>query len=263
MFEINEIQPFGAIVTNNELEDLCNIDTKTLIQLLDKYKILVLKNFEPMEDTKYINFCKSLGSLMQWEFGPLLNVRMEQDPKNHIFSKGRVELHWDGAFTKETPRINAFQCISSSNDGNGGETLFVDTTKIIHDTDKKIIEEWKKINLTYITEKKAHYGGTVNVKLVEKHPHKQEDIIRYIEINNEDNLEVNPVQCDICTPNTININKDNFLSQITKNLYKPTYMYRHKWSTGDYMLIDNNAVLHGRAKVEGNVNRHLKRIHIL
>jgi len=53
------------------------------------------------------------------------------------------------------------------------------------------------------------------------------------------------------------------MKNITTTLYDPRYMYRHRWAVGDYMLIDNNSVLHGRARVEGNVKRHLKRVHIL
>ncbi len=46
-------------------------------------------------------------------------------------------------------------------------------------------------------------------------------------------------------------------------MYDPRCMYRHSWHQGDYLIYDNHALLHGRSKIEGNIARHLQRIHIL
>ncbi|MFV5641303.1 TauD/TfdA family dioxygenase [Acinetobacter oleivorans] len=264
MFSVKDLSPFGALITaSGDHDNINEIGAEVLNNLLSQYKVLVFRGFKALPDPQYINFCESLGNLMYWEFGALLNVKMEQDPKNHIFSKGRVELHWDGAFAKQTPRINAFQCTVSSEDGRGGETLFVDTTRILKDIPSSQLEDWKKIKLSYSTEKKAHYGGSIDVNLIENHPHKGHSVIRFIEIENEDNQEVNPVQLSIKDKNHQPVESQEIVQSITEILYDPKYMYQHQWVSGDYMLIDNNSVLHGRAKVEGNVNRHLKRVHIL
>jgi len=265
MLNPKPITPFGAIIfsENSEKQNIREIAPGVITSLLFEHKILVFRGFKPMEDNEYVDFCRSLGDLMFWEFGALLNVRMEQDPKNHIFSKGRVELHWDGAFASQTPRINAFQCISSSEDGIGGETLFVDTTRIIRDTSEDTLQSWSKVELCYSTEKKAHYGGTINVRLIESHPHQNHTIIRFVEVNNEDNLDVNPVRFSVTGLDGASLSAGDFMKNITTTLYDPRYMYRHRWAVGDYMLIDNNSVLHGRARVEVNVKRHLKRVHIL
>jgi len=264
MFNGKSINPFGVTIFSNESasQDLEKIRPDMLTDLLFKHKILVLRGFNSLPDDEYMAFCQSLGDLMFWEFGAILNVRMEQDPKNHIFSKGRVELHWDGAFAAQTPRINVFQCVSSSEEGVGGETLFVDTTRILDDISEDALHIWSKIKLSYSTEKKAHYGGTTNVQLVENHPHQNHKVLRFIEIENEDNLDVNPVRFSM-TGLDDEVASREFIKELTANLYDPRYMYRHRWIAGDYMLIDNNSVLHGRAKVAGNVKRHLKRIHIL
>jgi len=265
MFNNKPIHPFGTTIFADELtsSDLRKISSNALTDFLFKHKILVLRGFKALPDDEYVDFCQSLGDLMLWEFGAVLNVRMEQDPKNHIFSKGRVELHWDGAFAAQTPRINAFQCVSSSEDGVGGETLFVDTTRILDDASEDTLQLWSKMKLSYSAEKKAHYGGTINVQLIENHPHQSHKILRFIEIDNEDNLDVNPVGLSVTGLGDEDDDTADFIKALTTKLYDPHYMYRHRWVAGDYMLIDNNSVLHGRAKVSGNVKRHLKRIHIL
>lgn len=265
MLNIKLINPFGALIVadRKDTSKMDKIDKNILNDLLSQHKILVFRGFSPMQDDDYVAFCRSLGDLMLWDFGAILNVKMEQDPKNHIFSRGRVELHWDGAFASQTPRINAFQCISSSTNGIGGETLFVDTTRILENTSEKTLKKWADLKLTYSTEKKAHYGGEISVNFIEDHPHRNHKIIRFIEVDNEDNQNINPVQFHAEGLSNENGSQENFFKQITAMLYDPKYMYRHRWSAGDYMLIDNNSVLHGRAKVEGNVKRHLKRIHIL
>lgn len=265
MLHTKLIHPFGALISSDEIKtkNVKDICIAKLTELVFKHKILVLRGFDLIPDIDYIRFCESFGKIMLWDFGAILNVKMEHDPKNHIFSKGRVELHWDGAFTLETPKINIFQCIASSDNSAGGETLFVDTTKVINDTNDIILNQWSQVKLRYSTEKKAHYGGSIEVNFIEKHPHQGHDIIRFIEIDNEDNLGVNPITSSTDGLNGAYRNDEEFFKEITDILYNPKYMYRHNWSTGDYMLVDNNSVLHGRAKIKGNIKRHLKRVHVL
>ncbi|WP_025810127.1 TauD/TfdA dioxygenase family protein [Pseudomonas chlororaphis] len=264
MNHLEPLSPFGLVIHAAEPKAVpTSIAPDVLTDLLKEHRVLVLRGFSALEDGPYADFCQTFGELMLWEFGAVLNVRLEQNPKNHLFSKGRVELHWDGAFAQQIPKINVFQCVASSSSGDGGETLFVDTTRLLADASAHERQLWDAIELSYSTEKKAHYGGDIHVRFIDDHPHFPWKVLRFIETENEDNLEVNPVKAVIKGFSDDHVRQEAFVRDLTRRMYADSYMYKHRWKQGDYMLIDNNSVLHGRAKVHGNVSRHLKRVHVL
>ena len=265
MYTLSDNQPFGAIVTAVLKDtDIRELDTSELEQLLFRHHLLVFRGFSALSDTDYTAFCRQFGALLEWDFGVLLNVRMEAKPANHIFSSGRVELHWDGAFAKQTPRINVFQCIEASNQADcGGETTFANGRKLAAELAEAKLAEWQKIRLSYQTEKKAHYGGEVACRLIDRHPVTGEPVVKFIEPYNEDNMDVNPVQYRVTEKGGYYGDDQALVSDIIATLYDPAYFYKHAWCKGDFMMVDNNAILHGREKIRGNVHRHLQRIHIL
>jgi alpha-ketoglutarate-dependent taurine dioxygenase len=264
MYTVDPMAPFGAVLSpSSPSASVRDLDIGKLINQLSDHKILVLRGFVPLNDEDYLAFCKSIGEPMMWEFGAILELRKEESPKNHIFSGGRVELHWDGAYTPQTPRVNVFQCIYSST-GGGGETLFSNTRGILADATPEQVAGWSDIRLRYSTAKKAHYGGTIDVPFIDDHPHWGGKVIRFIEPKNEDNMDVNPVTMEVSGLASAGYASDDaFVDDILGRLYDPRHLYAHAWQTGDFVLVDNNSVLHGRARVRDNVRRHLKRVHIL
>lgn len=265
MYTLSDNQPFGTIVTAALADtDIRSLPATELEQLLFRHHLLVFRGFKALSDEEYTGFCSQFGPLLEWDFGVLLNVRMEAKPANHIFSSGRVELHWDGAFAKHTPRINVFQCVESSSEADcGGETTFANGRKLVSELAADKRTEWEQIRLTYQTEKKAHYGGEVACQLISRHPVTGEPVVKFIEPDNEDNMEVNPVQYRVAAKGDYYRDDKALVEDVIETLYDPAYFYKHAWRKGDFMMVDNNAILHGREKIRGNVHRHLKRIHIL
>lgn len=263
MYHQKAIAPFGQLVTARESGrfSLTDVPTSTLINWVETQKVLVLRGFRQLSQTDFEAFARSLGDLLKWEFGEVLNLRIKKDPANHLFSPGRVELHWDGAYISETPRFNMFQCLEASDEGVGGETLFSNTVKIWEDATEQERNLWSRTQLSYSTEKKAHYGGTIHISLVDHHPCTGEPVLRFIEPYNEDNASVNPVQCRVS--GISEAEADNFILGMIERFYDDRYLYRHRWQRGDFVVVDNNAVLHGRARLRGNITRHLQRIHVL
>lgn len=190
--------------------------------------------------------------ILHWDFGPIMEMKYDVNAKNYLFSQEEVPLHWDGAFHTEPSKL-LFYCTQS--EGKGGETVFVNTEEIWKDLSKDEQEKLLKIRLIYKTAKLAHYGGLIDVPLVQKHPRSGNVILRMAE-RVETNL--NPVELRILGTN----NEEEFYHYIVKKLYDPRYQYVHEWEKGDLVICDNFTYLHGRKHLGQNKKRTFKRIQI-
>jgi alpha-ketoglutarate-dependent taurine dioxygenase len=257
------LQPFGVLLRpGREGRYADELPADVLDAAVLRHRLVLLRGFATMEEQRYVAFCRRFGALLEWDFGVLLNVRKEARPANHLFSDGRVELHWDGAFAAQTPRLNVFQCLSASGPGTeGGATLFADGAGVLAQAGERERVLWEAIDVDYVTAKKAHYGGAVRSRLVQRHPVTGEAALRLIEPFNEDNMQVNPVQASV--PGWEEDNSRRLLQDLVARLYRPRHLYRHQWQPGDVLLVDNHALLHGRERLGGNVARHLQRVHVL
>jgi alpha-ketoglutarate-dependent taurine dioxygenase len=106
---------------------------------------------------------------------------------------------------------------------------------------------WEGITVTYNTDKVVHYGGTFTAPLLGRHPVSGEAVLRYAEPVED----LNPVRLEV------------LLEEMRLLLYDPAACYDHVWRTGDVVLADNHALLHGRRAFTQAAPRHLRRVNIL
>ncbi len=222
---------------------------------------MLISKSRQFSDHELLDYAASLSSqkgslakkLLHWEFGPLMTMAYDREAANYLFSDEAVPLHWDGAFYKE-PRLLLFYCTES--EGEGGETLFVNTTKLWKDLSPDEKETCARIRLTYRTKKLAHYGGEIDVPLVQKHPVTGETILRMAE---KVETALNPVELEIHGSE----NAETFYQHMVKKLYQKEYLLEHQWEKGDLVVCDNYTYLHGRKTLGRNKKRTFKRIQIL
>ena len=69
-----------------------------------------------------------------------------------------MPLHSDGAFLGKVPRYLFFHCVEAPV-AAGGETLFVDTTRVWAAADVATRDRWRALRFVYETDAVAHYGG--------------------------------------------------------------------------------------------------------
>ncbi|AUN96880.1 TauD/TfdA family dioxygenase [Bacteriovorax stolpii] len=228
-----------------------------------KFNALTVLNAGEKSDEELLHYASSLSDkegdlknkILHWEFGPIMNMKFDENASNYLFSAEEVPLHWDGAFYKEPSHL-LFYCVESL--GVGGETIFVNTEALWNDltTEEKL--ECESITLKYFTEKKAHYGGEINVPLVQKHPVSGRTILRLAE---RVETSLNPVGLQI--ESSRGIDTTAFYKKMCEKLYDPKYLYEHSWQKGDLVVCDNFTFLHGRRALKSNLKRSFKRIQIL
>lgn len=222
--------------------------------------MLILKS-QQFSDEQLLEYAVSLSSssggikekILHWSFGPIMTMKYDVNAQNYLFSDEKVPFHWDGAFFKE-PRLLLFYCTES--EGEGGETLFTDTEKIWESLSEKEKAACLKVKLNYRTNQVAHYGGEIEIPLVQAHPRTGNTILRFAE---KVETQLNPVELGIGGVEEHEL----FYQKMVSKLYSPEFMYEHRWNKGDLIIVDNYRYLHGRNPLRENRKRSFKRVQIL
>lgn len=252
MKSIQQLSPFGIVIKGQgELPSMTQLK-----QLTYAHKLVILRDFKQLTKEKLLAFCQKNTQLLHWDFGPVMEMKVDCEEKNYLFTHGDVPLHWDGAFYQE-PQILFFHCQQAPPVGSGGETVFVNTEKVLQrlsDTERAF---YASLTLRYQTEKKAHYGGEFQRSLIAKHPVTGKTILKFAEP--VDSSYLNPVTVTVID----NHESNEIIAQLTEQCYQPEVMYSHQWQEGDYLLVDNFSLLHGRKPFKQHSPRHLRRLQIM
>lgn len=256
---IRFISPFGVEITyDNSPFQIKDINTKQIKKLMSEHKIVIIRGLQNISELLLIQFAERIGPLLAWDFGVVMNMRVQAKPKNYLFTHGPVPFHWDGAFYKE-PQYLLFHCVDAPLESCGGETLFTNTNAIWQKASRDHKLEWKDIKLCYKTEKLAHYGGEIHVPFLQTHPITNETILRFAE----------PVPNTMLNPVTVTIDNMNnestkvWLDNMAACCYLEDYCYIHSWKKNDILIADNFSLIHARRAFKQFSPRFLRRIQIL
>jgi len=256
--DLKHLAPFGAEITARRPEaDLRAIPAAALHSWTAEHKVVVLRGFASLAGAALPDFCRGLGDLLEWDFGFVNELRVQDGAQNYLFTDHAVPFHWDGAFAGRIPHYIFFVCDSAPPESSGGETLFCDTTRVVTGVSAEQARIWQNISITYSTEKIVHYGGAFTSELIAGRPITGEKILRYAEPVED----LNPVRLDIKgIPEAAHA---AFLEDMHLRLHDPGVCYRHQWVAGDILIADNFALLHGRAAFTHPAARQIRRVNIL
>jgi len=224
-------------------------------ELIDK-GIVCLEN-QSFDDLQLLELAQDLSSredkaLLEWDFGPIMEMKFSPSAKNYLFSEEEVPFHWDGAFFKE-PKYLIFFCTESSG-GAGGEGVFCDTRSIFRSLSVIEKKELKNLIMEYRTQKLAHYGGSIEVPVLQHHPDTGEEVLRFaLPVNSKKN----PV-----TRTTLS-GDESLCLRIDELLGDENHIYQHTWKKGDLVIVDNFSFIHGRRSLGENLGRSFKRVQVL
>jgi alpha-ketoglutarate-dependent taurine dioxygenase len=257
------LHPFGMLLTAPRPgTELATLDRAAATDALLTHRLVVLRGFQPFTAKDALaDYARAWGELLLWDFGAVFEVVEHASPTNYLFTSGSVPYHWDGAFAKQVPWLQVFQCLESPGPDAGGETLFCDTVQLLQELDLRTRTKWETLSISYFTEKVAHYGGKINAPLVGKHPRTGEATLRFAEPANETTAKLNTPDLEVAglTP----AQTAELVAELRRKLYAPRYLYAHIWQPGDIVIADNHALLHGRSPYRGGLPRKLWRVHVL
>jgi alpha-ketoglutarate-dependent taurine dioxygenase len=256
------LAPFGIILRPPWPEaTVADLRPSLLEGLALQHQVVVLRDFVPLSSSAFVAFAERWGPLLAWDFGVLFDLQVHEVPRNYLFTCGNVPYHWDGAFAPSVPGFQLFQCLAAPPPDAGGETLFCNTPEVVAALTPDERARWAEIEIEYQTEKVEHYGGRITARLLGTHPRTGAATIRFAEPFNEGTAPLNPLTVSI--KGMTGEDSDHLLRAITERLYAPAVVYAHRWQTGDLVVADNQALLHGRRAFRDRAPRHLQRIHVL
>jgi alpha-ketoglutarate-dependent taurine dioxygenase len=258
MWSSEQLDPFGVVIhSDRPRQNVSALDSAYLKDQIESHRVVILRGFAPLEAAAFPDFCGEFGSILEWDFGAVNDLRVKADARNYLYTNHDVPFHWDGAFVSRAPHYIIFHCDIGPPAGGGGETLFCDTTRLLAHAPAEARELWKRIVITYTTEKIVHYGGTFTSPIMAQHPLNGRTVLRYA----EPVVDLNPVELVI--EGLAGIAQHEFIEDMRQRLNDERCCYSHTWATGDLVIADNYTLLHGRRAFAPGVQRHIRRVNVI
>ncbi len=172
--------------------------------------------------------CNSLGKILLQT-----DVKIDLTTKALVTSDKELDMHTDHSKAKYI----IWHCLKQTS--IGGHSLLIDTRKVLQKLSKKEKQELEKIQLF---EHKIFKDDLESYPMLSKINGKNKIYYSFWFINPK--------------------NKDNQVFLKFKHLVDEIKKTKIKLNKNDVLIIDNDRMLHGRDKILGDKNRHLKRFWI-
>jgi alpha-ketoglutarate-dependent taurine dioxygenase/4-hydroxybenzoate polyprenyltransferase len=251
------MRPFGLVVTFAPGTPWEAVDAAWLAARAEEARVVVLRGLAPPDRLAFCLGARRLGPLLAWPFGAVNELKVVDDTPNYLYTDRAVPLHWDGAFVGTPPRFLVFRCLVAPPPGAGGETLFVDTTRVWDRAPPEVRRRWRFWRFRYSTEARAHYGGTFEAPLVDHHPRTGQVVLRFAEpVDDKNPVRVDPI--GLSPPEAAAA-----LGELEEALHDPAVSLALAWRADDIVVADNLTLLHGRHPFVGSRARHLWRVNVL
>ncbi|MEZ4310843.1 MAG: TauD/TfdA family dioxygenase [Polyangiaceae bacterium] len=252
----HKLHPFGLVVELPAGTRWESIDPERVHAWVAEHRVLVLRGLAPFDKPSLPLAARRLGPLQRWAFGAVNELRPERETRNYLYTNRAVPLHWDGAFAGKIPRYLFFHCVSAP-EVPGGETVFVDTTRVWSRMDEPTRDRLRALSFSYETKRVVHYGGSFTARVVDQHPTTNETVLRFAEP--VDDLNPVHVRAEGLSP----LESARMITELREALSAPDAVLAHVWRSGDVVIADNHALLHGRRAFEGGEKRHIRRVNVL
>ena len=252
---------FGALITPADpAMDCRDIAVEQLRALVGHSKLVVLRGFANRFSGKEIaDYARRLGPIMTGSYGDVLDL-FEKESRDGIFDSLSLPLHWDGMYMPTVPEFQMFNCVDAGPLNTGGETVFFDTVGLLEKADASVLDNWRAIETTSRIAAVSHYGGCVRSALVVEHPRHHVPTLRYSPAGEDTAGFRNPHT--VVHEGLDQSSMDESVAELHRCLAHPAHRYEHTWRTGDVLIADNLALLHGRNAFVHGSSRHLQRVHV-
>ena len=193
-------------------------------------------------------------------------LHREAGSNDFVKTKERVALHWDGFWCDFDAHVQVFQCLVAPRPGYGGESVFAHTTRVYNSAAAGIRADWEQRLFVYRRScqertpealRERLFGETRTYPLVARHPASGAPILRLRENDRDvEDREMDVFGLGDWRPGKQNLEKVYF--DLLRRLYAPRNCLVHSWQEGDFVLSDNQTMLHGRKPYAGE--RRLNRM---
>lgn len=254
-FTAERLSPFGLVVTVPDGTPWSALAPAQVHAWVAEHRVLVVRGIASLRKRDLPAAARSLGPLLAFSFGAVNELVASKDAKNYLYTTHEVPLHWDGAFLGDVPHYLFFHCVEAP-DVAGGETRFVDTSRVWARADVATQDRWRSLRFAYETAAVAHYGGRIVARVVAQHPFTNETVLRFAEPVDD----LNPVT--VAAEGLDPLASARMITELRTALAADDVVFVHTWQAGDVVVADNHALLHGRRAFAGGAKRHIRRVNV-
>ncbi|MEH6457958.1 MAG: TauD/TfdA family dioxygenase, partial [Cocleimonas sp.] len=241
---------FADRIPRVEYAEIMNHDSALLtwMKQLDMFGITIVKN-TPKTEEAVSEIAKRISFLRQTNFGVTFDVVSTPKPINLAYTSMALPLHTDLPNQEVPPGIQFLHCLE--NESEGGESIYVDSLRVLEDMRK---EEPEKFQLLADTAIPFRFHDT---ECDLRHHH---SMINLDSFGNIVEIKYNAHLADI-----FDISEDIMhgfylaYRDLMRRFKGPEYKIKLKLEGGDMAVFDNRRVMHGRAEFKPNTGRrHLR-----
>ena len=241
---------FADRIPRIEHAEVMNDDSALLswMKELDKFGITIIKNMPETEEA-VSDTAARISFLRQTNFGVTFDVVSTPKPINLAYTSMALPLHTDLPNQEVPPGYQFLHCLA--NESEGGESLYIDSLRVLEDMRKDEPEKFKILAETAIPFR-FHDSGC---DLRQHH-----SIINLDSFGNIVEIKFNAHLSDIFDMSE-DIMHDYYLAyrELMRRFKGPEYKIQLKLEAGDMAVFDNRRVMHGRAEFKPNTGRrHLR-----
>ncbi|CAO1613207.1 unnamed protein product [Parajaminaea phylloscopi] len=218
-----------------------------------------------------------LGTIQQWPFGDILEVRENADfNMNNVLTNEAMPFHYDGVFrivkdpvTGQTasspPLFQMFRCKSAEHQV-GGLTLFSSSRNFLALLSKDPTQlQWLRSMKwrTFTARNDAFGGDELVLPFVSPHPETGRDVFRWHEPwPAEKCIGASSEPTMVEAVPLMDADAERRLHEdLVRLLYDARNCYRHQWQEGDVVINDNISTHHTRTAFDSG-ERELWRVHV-
>ena len=218
------------------------------MQELDKFGITIVENM-PATEEAVSDTAARISFLRQTNFGVTFDVVSTPKPINLAYTSMALPLHTDLPNQEVPPGYQFLHCLA--NDSEGGESLYVDSLRVLEDMRK---DEPEKFQLLADTAIPFRFHDT-DCDLRQHH-----SMINLDSFGNIVEIKYNAHIADIFDMSE-DIMHDFYLAyrELMLRFKGSEYKIKLKLAAGEMAVFDNRRVMHGRAEFKPNTGkRHLR-----
>jgi len=231
----------------------------SVLQALRKYGIAFVQNV-PENEQSVVEVAQRIGPLKNTFYGYTWDVRSVPDAKNVAYTHGHLGFHMDLLYMKQPPRLQFLHCVRSS--AQGGASLFADSYRAVANV---WLDDQNSFNTLTSTFTHFEYNNDGH------HYSRVQPVVKlngHTRLNQSDRSA--PGEVETTSPagiTTVNYSPPfqgppshetsgplrqwhSAMKQLRAKIEQPDMIYQRQMAPGEYVIFDNQRVLHARTAFE-------------
>lgn len=206
-----------------------------------------------LRESQFQNLVHSIGSLVDHKFGEgradLLKLDASREAGKVVNGRGMLPLHTDGLMVGERTDLIVLYARQFEDEPGSGETIICDQLAAWAEMPEHLRAVLDRAgSLEYLVEERGYFP-TVPEDWYPIDVVRDYGRVRSLNLALTFSADASARGWQVRVPGISAQESDAFLAELAAYLGGPRYIYQHRWTEGDLLVIDNQRTLHGRTAI--------------